>query len=151
MFLRRGYRPLVVIRFRTSFLAERSVVPAPGSPDADSLLGLDVDVPVTGDVEHQAVIPAFGMRRGPDAGDDRHRGRGHVPADADRDLQPRAARAARRGTGYREGPDTDGEPAPAPGAELAAGVPVAQDVTTTSAKTGTATRARDDGVVMLRI
>ena len=51
------------------------------------------------------------------------------------------------------GPDVDtaDEPAPAPGAGLAAGVPVAQDVTTTSAKTGTATQARDDGVVMRRI
>ena len=82
-------------------MAERSVVPAPGSPDADSLLGSDVDVRVTGELA--------------------------------------------------DGLDTAGEPAPAPGAGLAAGVSVAQDVTTTSAKTETVTQARDDGVVMLRI
>ena len=69
-----------------SFLAERSVVPAPGTLNPDSWLG-----------------------------------------------------------------DTAGEPAPAPGAGLAAGVPFAIGRHQYSAKTGTTARARDDGVVMRRI
>src|SRR5580693_9635406 len=97
MFLRRGYRPgpslpaavrtlVRGLRLRTLFFAERSVVPAPGSLDAASLLG---------------------------------RYRRRAGARPWRRARRRSPRRAGRHHYY--------------------------------AKTGTATRARDDGVVMRRI